>query len=268
MPKSQFSLIPQRFQLHDAPNKDEFGEKFWPYLVIASQLTGILIVALLLIWLISDLGGFGWDGTAAQFNVHPLCMVLGMIFINGEAALSYRIFRNDRKVVIKAVHAILQAITFILIVIGLVAVWQFHNHNKFNNMYSFHSWCGLITVLLFSLQLTIGAVMFIFRITGERIRSYYLKLHVYFGCAIFVMAIATCLLGINEKLFLKYPHSYSNLPSGAAMGNCLGLAILTFGLIVIYMLSSPIYKRKPEPGNYSLSALGGEESEEDPIKDG
>lgn len=52
------------------------------------------------------------------------------------------------------------------------------------------------------------------------------------------------------------------------MGNCLGLAILVFGVMVLYMLSSPVYKRKPEPGSYSLSALGGEESEEDPIKDG
>ena len=66
---------------------------------------------------------------------------------------------------------------------------------------------------------------------------------------------------------VRYSHTYSKLPSGAVMGNCLGLSILVFGIIVLYMLSSPVYRRKPEPGSYSLSALGGEESEEDPIKD-
>lgn len=86
MTKSEFGIIPQRFQLHEGSN-NEFGEKFWPYLVISSQLAGILIVALLLIWLISDLGGFAWDGGFGQFNVHPLCMVLGMVFINGEGKL-------------------------------------------------------------------------------------------------------------------------------------------------------------------------------------
>jgi len=32
-------------------------------------------------------------------------------------------------------------------------------------------------------------------------RAAYLKVHVFFGLFIFVMAIGTCLLGITEKLF-------------------------------------------------------------------
>lgn len=52
----------------------------------------------------------------------------------------------------KFIHAGLNLVAFILAVISLVAVFDFHNAAKIPNMYSLHSWLGLIAVILYCLQ--------------------------------------------------------------------------------------------------------------------
>ena len=41
------------------------------------------------VWLNKYLGGFAWDGSAKEFNLHPLCMVCGIIFLYGEGKILY-----------------------------------------------------------------------------------------------------------------------------------------------------------------------------------
>ena len=45
---------------------------------------GMLAVALTGTWTVKYLGGFAWDGTAHEFNYHPLCMVISMVFLYSE----------------------------------------------------------------------------------------------------------------------------------------------------------------------------------------
>lgn len=52
----------------------------------------------------------------------------------------------------KFIHAGLHTSAFILAVIALVAVFDFHNGAKIPNMYSLHSWLGLTAVVLYGLQ--------------------------------------------------------------------------------------------------------------------
>lgn len=56
------------------------------------------------------------------------------------------------KLVMKFIHAGLNLLAFVLAVISLVAVFDFHNAAKIPNMYSLHSWLGLIAVILYCLQ--------------------------------------------------------------------------------------------------------------------
>ena len=66
----------------------------------------------------------------------------------------FRVFRHENKFVVKLVHFVLQLVAFGIAVWGLKAVFDFHNHMHYSNLYSLHSWCGLTTVVLFGLQVS------------------------------------------------------------------------------------------------------------------
>lgn len=57
----------------------------------------------------------------------------------------------------KFIHAGLNLLAFILAVISMVAVFDFHNAAKIPNMYSLHSWVGLAAVILYGLQVNMAA---------------------------------------------------------------------------------------------------------------
>lgn len=54
------------------------------WLVGASQVLGLASVVLTGVWMGHYRGGFAWDGSAQEFNLHPLCMVLGLVFLQGD----------------------------------------------------------------------------------------------------------------------------------------------------------------------------------------
>lgn len=58
-----------------------------PYYVAFSQLLGLTVVATTGAWLGLYRGGIAWE-SALQFNVHPLCMIIGLIFLQGDGELA------------------------------------------------------------------------------------------------------------------------------------------------------------------------------------
>lgn len=66
--------------------------------------------------------------------------------------LAYRVFRNDRKLYIKILHASMHVAALIFASVGLKAVFDSHNNSGNANLYSLHSWLGLTVVIAFGLQ--------------------------------------------------------------------------------------------------------------------
>lgn len=66
--------------------------------------------------------------------------------------LIYRVFRFLPKLPLKAVHAVLMLLSLLFSVVGLKSVFDSHDIQNTPNMYSIHSWIGLIAVVLFALQ--------------------------------------------------------------------------------------------------------------------
>lgn len=60
------------------------GRSVFAWLVGASQVLGLASVVLTGVWMGHYRGGFAWDGSAQEFNLHPLCMVLGLVFLHGD----------------------------------------------------------------------------------------------------------------------------------------------------------------------------------------
>ena len=55
--------------------------------VIAIQILGGLAIVLTGVWMGEFLGGFAWDGSAKEFNFHPLFMVISLVFLSSEGKL-------------------------------------------------------------------------------------------------------------------------------------------------------------------------------------
>ncbi|XP_037646193.1 cytochrome b reductase 1 [Sebastes umbrosus] len=238
--------------------------------LIAAATVGIIAVIFVCRWAVQYRGGFAWDGGQAEFNWHPLLMVVGLIFVQGIAIIVYRLpwTWHYSKLLMKCIHAGLHILTFILAVISLVAVFDFHNAAKIPNMYSLHSWVGLIAVVLYSLQLVLGVGMYLIPITPASWRAAYMPLHVYSGLLLFGSVIAVALMGITEKLIfsLKDP-KYKDLPPEAVFVNVLGLLLVVYGALILWIATRPSWKRPKEQILHTLHTNGGEEERSKEVPD-
>ncbi|KAK3925696.1 Cytochrome b561 [Frankliniella fusca] len=221
---------------------------FSPLLAL-TEVLGLVLVILVAVWCGEK--GFAWRSNPdLEFNWHPLLMVIGLIFLNGNAILTFRILRNNRKVLLKYIHGGIQVLTLPLIVIGLVAVFDSHNLKTpvpTPNLYSLHSWIGLGTVILFFSQYLVGLTAFLFPGLSAEYRSIILPYHVFNGVAIFALSIAASLIGLNEKAFFVLPNTYGQLPGEAVLINMIGVVMVVFGLLVGLLVTKAEYKRTPLP---------------------
>ncbi|GFY67879.1 cytochrome b561 [Trichonephila inaurata madagascariensis] len=240
----------------DSPSVDENQELgFFKVWLLISQLLGVISIALVSAWCGQYLGGFAWQSEPKlQFNHHPFFMVLGLVFCYGNALLVYRVFRNQRKRSLKLLHFGLHTLAFIFAIVALKAVFDSHNLSSppIPNLYSIHSWLGLTTILLFALQYFCGFVAFLYPGLTKIWRTKYLPLHVFFGLCIFVMVIAACFMGITEKIMFSEGAKYKNLPPGAIVGNLLGYCLLLFALLIVYLVATPQFRRRPLPEEVQL----------------
>ncbi|XP_032831379.2 transmembrane ascorbate-dependent reductase CYB561-like isoform X2 [Petromyzon marinus] len=225
-----------------------------PWLVATSQLLGLLCVALGAVWTAYFRGGFAWEGDLL-FNVHPLCMVIGMVFLYGEAILIFRIFRNEVKKSVKIIHGIVHVGALIAAIIGLVAVFDFHQTKGFPHLYSLHSWCGLGVVILYFVQWLLGFGFFLFPRAAPESRSAYRSIHTFFGLALFVLSVATATMGLTEKLIYAIGDRYGEYPAEGILANCLGLALIGFGAAVAYVVTRDEWRYRRHDGEEAPLSL-------------
>ncbi|XP_035186765.1 cytochrome b reductase 1 [Oxyura jamaicensis] len=216
-------------------------------LLVSALLLGFVAVVCSLVWVFRYREGLGWDGGAAEFNWHPVLVVTGFVFVQGIAIIVYRLPWTWKcsKLLMKFIHAGLNTIAMILAIVSMVAVFEYHNARKIPNMYSLHSWIGLTAVIFYSLQLFLGFAVFLLPFAPVPLRAALMPIHVYSGLLIFVAVIASALMGITEKLLFSLP-AYSESPPEAIFVNCLGLLIVAFGALILWMASRPHWKRPPE----------------------
>ncbi|OAD58157.1 Cytochrome b561, partial [Eufriesea mexicana] len=229
-------------------------EGFKP-LVILMEIIGAVLIILVAVWCGNYRGGFAWNSNPSlEFNWHPLLMVIGFVFLYANGMLIYRTQRNTRKRRLKLIHAGIMLSVVVLVIISLVTVFDSHNLNPepIPNMYSLHSWIGLTSVILFCCQWLAGFLSFLYPGLQVPLRASYMPIHVYFGIAGFVGVIASCLLGLNEKAIFALGKNYSKLIDEAVLINVIGLLLILFGGLSVYLVSQERYKRFPKPEDEAL----------------
>eukprot|EP00850_Spirogloea_muscicola_P017780 SM000156S02136 [mRNA] locus=s156:138103:139436:- [translate_table: standard] len=204
----------------------------------ATHVLGALATALVAAWTLRFRGGLAWftDQKSLIFNWHPVLMVAGFIVLFGEGILVYRTFPGHKQLR-KAVHLLTHSVALSSALVGVLAAFRFHNESTppIPNLYSFHSWIGLLTVILFAVQWAVGFITFWYPGAVTPVRVTVLPWHTFFGCFIYFMALTSAAMGILEKLtFLQMTDIVKRYSSEAYLANTLGLSLFLLGAVVLY----------------------------------
>ncbi|XP_076439653.1 putative transmembrane ascorbate-dependent reductase CYB561 homolog [Babylonia areolata] len=220
--------------------------RFFNWMVVVAQVFGLLSVVLVAVWMGHYQGGFAWQSDPThQFNLHPLFMIIGMVFLYADGILAYRVFRNEKKLYIKIVHAVVHVAALVFVGVGMKAVFDFHNLTNKPNLYSLHSWVGLFVVVAFGLQWLLGFLAYLTPVVGMAVKRFYMPYHRFWGAALLALSGATVLMGITENAIFKIKPSWGG-PEGILV-NFLGVFVIAFVVLVIYLVTKPEYKRPPAP---------------------
>nr|XP_046230959.1 lysosomal membrane ascorbate-dependent ferrireductase CYB561A3-like [Scatophagus argus] len=215
---------------------------------------GLLCVLFVTCWSSYWRGGLSWADPALKFNWHPVLMVSGLLVLYGKALVVYRVpfTWKQKKRTWKLVHAGLMLLALVLSVLGLCAVFEVHRDSHIPNLYSLHSWVGMCTMVMFSLQWILGLAGFMFPCSPLWFREALKPIHVWVGKAILILSLTSCISGIDENLFLALNGSsaepYNTLPVEAKFANSLGMLIVAFGLVVFGILSKSKWQRPETDG--------------------
>jgi len=211
---------------------------------LAVEIIGVALLVMTISWVEIYKGGVVWGNTdlGIAFNWHPILMTLSLIFLYGNGALIYRVIppRDDNhKLLLKCGHAAIMMITFVVMVIGLQAAFDSHNYANppKPNMYTLHSWIGLMAALLFGFQWVLGFAAFLFPKFSADLRALVLHFHQYFGSSIIVLAGAAALMGHLEKAIWSIGANYGKKVSEAVLVNCIGIFIVLFIMGVNFLIS-------------------------------
>ncbi|XP_050316124.1 putative transmembrane ascorbate-dependent reductase CYB561 homolog isoform X2 [Anthonomus grandis grandis] len=224
--------------------------KLYNSLYVFTSSLGIGLIVLLLFWLMYYRDGFSWQADPKkQFNWHPFMMVLSMVFLYSQAILIYRTGRYMSKKKLKLLHAGIHLLAFILSVIGLKAVFDSHNlaTPPIPNLYSLHSWIGLLTVIIYTIQFLAGFISFLYPGLSSSMRKTMMPVHIVFGTITFIMGLISVMTGLTEKALFTLSNDYSRFIPEAFVFNFMGLITTFYGLLVLYLVTDLSYKRQTLP---------------------
>ncbi|KAI3992942.1 hypothetical protein MKX01_009685 [Papaver californicum] len=193
---------------------------------IVAHLLAIAAITLVCVWIFHFQQGVAFKSETKQkiFNLHPFLIVIGFIVMGGEGIMAYRIVPSSRKV---------QKLVYLMFLLdarlgyfGVFVVFKFHHQVRLKDMYTLHSWLGMITICLFGLQWLVAFFSFWYPGAGMPTRERLIPWHAFVGMVIFLLAICTAETGLLQT-FLGL-----ELVSGpeALIVNFTGLIILLFGV--------------------------------------
>jgi cytochrome b-561 len=226
-----------------------------PALLVGTVLLAALCVVVAARW-IHQLGGLSPSlsvSNSTVFNWHPTLMILAFLFMT-VGALSFRFVNSNdgaaamasRRQFAKRVHASSWCVAALCMTLALVAVFQSHNNPErpIANLYSLHSWVGLLVVAAYLTQLGVGILVFYdaWQISAPT-KARVLKAHKVVGPVVYLCLAATILLGIQEKEgfvgcsykvdrpdTVPFRHVFE-IPPACFTSHLLGLAVLVVAVL-------------------------------------
>jgi len=238
---------------------------FFGVLFTIAQLFLFGAVVLFVYWVIQHDRGFSWQNDRAkQFNLHAVLMIIGFIFLNGQAMLIYKSFQCCKKIYNKIMHAIIFVLSISAITIGLLIAIQGQQNVPPNatakHFYSIHSWTGLVTIGLFALQFMVGFVSFLVLLCCEKATASYrarlLPTHITFGLIIYALAVVTCLTGLLQTARQRLggkdgKPDYKDLTEPGIIINAVGCCMIGLLIIIPYIIRN--YNQRRHHGSFNIN---------------
>ncbi|XP_020268603.1 LOW QUALITY PROTEIN: probable transmembrane ascorbate ferrireductase 4 [Asparagus officinalis] len=225
-------------------------------IMVLVRASGLLVAVLLLIWAFGFRASFlphsnsGDSSDTSQMGhlysaLHPLLMVIGFILLSGEAILAHKWLSAWSRSTRKSVHLCLQgaALGF-----GLFGIWvKFKGRiGILANFYSLHSWMGLLCLVLFASQWTLGFLRLWHRPENRRTRTTMLPWHAFVGLYTYGLAVITAETGLLEKLtFLQTRRGVHRRSTESTLVNALGLGLAFVSALVVFAAVSHKHHRLP-----------------------
>ena len=179
--------------------------------------------------------GFSFDVTSVKFiNFHKLFMVLGLCILPPNAMLIYRykLFKVPR-IFLKLAHAVILLTSVLFAITGLAIVVKVTIENKSNHFTSIHSWLGLLTLIVFSLQWLVGIFAFLVP-TGMALRykEAIMFFHRFIGLMLVILPTLTACMGLSEV-------SEFGIDGLELIAKFLAFGLFTQAALVIFFLHGP-----------------------------
>ncbi|XP_015366894.1 PREDICTED: uncharacterized protein LOC107163820 [Diuraphis noxia] len=204
-----------------------------------------------------------------RFNLHPTLMTIGLVTLTGFSILVYRMAAgcstSCRGTYVKLTHVLLHIATAPCILLGAVAAMEYHRLKGLPHMYSLHSWMGLLTFILFTIQFILGFFTFVLLLCCRgatavcRLRCF-APIHATLGLCTFTLAIATCLTGLQQRAdFSIFSNNNGDgeqtlselikkklyLNKEPVVVNVLAVLLVSVLIVVSYMVRRESLKRRP-----------------------
>lgn len=240
--------------------RPRYNESTFLQLFFATQLTGTLMLAAVLIWTVNYCGGFGWTDYNERFNWHPILMILGLVYFAGNSLLAFRVFKKQPKPLVKIIHASLHILAFFTATFGSLAVFTGHFAENKPNLYSLHSWIGFSTMVLFFVQYVAGFYAYLFPTASGNVRSALLPYHILAGFALLILSLMASLTGFAEKMGFARSNPYNQYGGAMWSMNMSGIFMIIFAFLVLYLGTERSYMRHAIPEQIPLTRTGRDDS--------
>ncbi|KAJ1702151.1 hypothetical protein LUZ63_001930 [Rhynchospora breviuscula] len=215
------------------------GVKAAPFTYVA-HILAVAAAVLVLVWCIHFRGGLAFESSNKNliFNLHPVLMLIGFIILGSEAIMAYKVLPWSRDVT-KAIHLVLHGIAIVLGIFGIYCAFKNHNESGIANLYSLHSWLGISTISLYTIQWIFGFVTFFVPGAAPNFKRGALPWHVLFGLFVYILALATAQLGFLEKLTFLESSGLEKYGTEAFLVNFTALIVVLFGASVVVAAVAP-----------------------------
>ncbi|KAI6206154.1 hypothetical protein M3Y94_00874700 [Aphelenchoides besseyi] len=130
---------------------------------------GVAAILVVILWMQTDAKGFDYHTEPKlRFKFHPILMSAGLLFLNGEAVMSFRALKAYPRYLVKALHASLHAASVGVTLVGIKAV---RDASQFDstaiNRQSVHAWIGTILSSVYAFLWVASMFLFLLSINSR-----------------------------------------------------------------------------------------------------